>query len=214
MEKLKLLTAVCAMFVAAAATAQTDGAGSTALKGRISVIRTGDKRPLVLIRTADGNGFTAGSLDTIKPERIESLSILKDATADEYDTYGDTSNGVMVVRLKNGATETRADSLVVIAADNRKVIRKSEAQPLVILQRDGVTAVAASLDELKADGIKAMSIIKDSASTAMFSKYGNTSKGVIVVELRDGVKFPAGAHIVIVRPDGDDAGGETDRASE
>lgn len=207
----KLSTALlCAISAATAATAAPAMPGqgrneqdtvvradrSIRIAGRVTSVKTADGRqPLVLVRTDSSDGFRPASLDTIKPQQIESLSILKDSSADGYATYGDTSEGVVLVTLKNaGASspESRAWSLSTA---------EGSPSPLILLERNGAFAVTDSAGSVKPEGIKTMMVIRDSTKSKQFAEYGDTSQGVIVIELKEGVAFPAGARVTEGKPE-------------
>lgn len=75
-------------------------ASTIRLRGVISV--NGSTVPLVLVDGVEGN------LNTVAPETIESIDVLKDASAAAiYGTRG--ANGVVIITTKNGRREERAN---------------------------------------------------------------------------------------------------------
>ena len=57
-------------------------------------------KPLCVIKDAQGN-IAQGSLDSLTPDQIKSISVYKDAASmEQFKQYGDTSNGVIYVELK------------------------------------------------------------------------------------------------------------------
>lgn len=55
--------------------------------------------PLCIIKKPDGE-ISKGSFDSITPEQIKSIHVLKDNSVEQFNKYGDTSNGVILVELK------------------------------------------------------------------------------------------------------------------
>ena len=72
------------------------------LKGDVTSVR-GEKMPaqgpLCIIKKPDGE-ISKGSLDSITPDQIKSIHVLKDNSVEQFKKYGDTSNGVILVELK------------------------------------------------------------------------------------------------------------------
>lgn len=58
-----------------------------------------DGDPLCIIKKPDGE-ISKGSLDSITPDQIKSIHVLKDNSVEQFKKYGDTSNGVILVELK------------------------------------------------------------------------------------------------------------------
>lgn len=67
------------------------------IRARGEKMPTGD--PLVIFKKPDGK-LSKGNLDSVKPDQIKSIHVLKDNSVDAYKQYGDTSNGVILVELK------------------------------------------------------------------------------------------------------------------
>ena len=55
--------------------------------------------PLCVVKTPDGQ-LSKGEMSSISPDTIKSIQVLKEDKAEPYKTYGDTSNGVVLVELK------------------------------------------------------------------------------------------------------------------
>ena len=75
--------------------------------GQASVVTTKSKKtevadPLVLQKKKDGEIMVLSSdaIKTMDPNTIQSVSVLKDDTAEAYAKYGDVTNGVIVIELK------------------------------------------------------------------------------------------------------------------
>lgn len=218
--KKRILAALCALLTAYAATAQNtdnitidfnvattqnptditldlnpDSVKALRLSGSVQSVslRTDDRKPLTLVKSTDGKLLRRVSLDTLDAERIESFSILKSDAARSYDIYGDTSGGVIVIELKKekpATTLAEADFKAITAMTH------DSHSPLIILKRDNLTAVIPSLKQVASDMIKSISVIKNSDAARLYDRFGDTSSGVIVAELKKGVDLPAGARIV------------------
>lgn len=55
--------------------------------------------PLCIIKKPDGE-ISKGSLESVTPDQIKSIHVLKDNSVEQFKKYGDTSNGVILVELK------------------------------------------------------------------------------------------------------------------
>ena len=55
--------------------------------------------PLCIVKTPDGK-LSKGDLPTISPDTIKSIHVFKDNQVDPYKSFGDTSNGVILIELK------------------------------------------------------------------------------------------------------------------
>lgn len=75
--------------------------------GQASVVTTKSKKtevanPLILQKKKDGEikVLSSDAIKTMDPNTIQSVSVLKDDTAEAYAKYGDVTNGVIVIELK------------------------------------------------------------------------------------------------------------------
>ncbi|MBR1538586.1 MAG: hypothetical protein IJ636_03670 [Bacteroidales bacterium] len=69
---------------------------------RIHEIRTNrGVEPLVII---NGNVISFKKMHSIDPASIESIQVLKDKSAQAYEKYGETANGVIVITIKEPGT--------------------------------------------------------------------------------------------------------------
>ena len=55
--------------------------------------------PLCVVKTPDGK-LSKGEMSSISPDTIKSIHVLKDDKTEPYKSYGDTSNGVVLIELK------------------------------------------------------------------------------------------------------------------
>lgn len=62
--------------------------------------------PLKLVEGQDGE-LKAAAVDTVKSSDIESMTIIKNEKARDYDSYGDTSKGVVIIRIKKNAASEK-----------------------------------------------------------------------------------------------------------
>lgn len=62
--------------------------------------------PLKLVEGRDGE-LKAAAIDTVKSSDIESMTIIKNGKARDYDSYGDTSKGVVIIRIKKNAASEK-----------------------------------------------------------------------------------------------------------
>lgn len=102
-------------------------------------------------------------LDTAKVKSVTTVS--KDSDG-EFRSEERKNDGSVVIRLR-GVKKNGGDKDI----------------PLIIVKNaKGEVSVAGSMDEIKPETIKAISVRKDS-KVEEFRKYGNTTYGVIVIEL-------------------------------
>ena len=55
--------------------------------------------PLCVVKTPDGK-LSKGDMPSISPDTIKSIHVFKDDTTEPYKSFGDTSNGVVLIELK------------------------------------------------------------------------------------------------------------------
>lgn len=65
----------------------------------MNVVKVSDAEVLVIFKKPDGE-LSKGKMDSVSPNQIKSIHVLKDNRTDAYKKYGDTSNGVILVELK------------------------------------------------------------------------------------------------------------------
>ena len=55
--------------------------------------------PLCIVKSPDGK-LSKGEMSSISPDTIKSIHVLKDDKTEPYKSFGDTSNGVVLIELK------------------------------------------------------------------------------------------------------------------
>ena len=55
--------------------------------------------PLCVVKSPDGK-LSKGDMPSISPDTIKSIHVLKDDKTEPYKSFGDTSNGVVLIELK------------------------------------------------------------------------------------------------------------------
>lgn len=55
--------------------------------------------PLCIVKTPDGK-LSKSKMSSVSPDTIKSIHVLKDDTTEPYKSFGDTSNGVVLIELK------------------------------------------------------------------------------------------------------------------
>ena len=55
--------------------------------------------PLCIVKSTDGK-LSKGDMPSISPDTIKSIHVFKDDTTEPYKSFGDTSNGVVLIELK------------------------------------------------------------------------------------------------------------------
>lgn len=116
------------------------------------------QKPLVIV---DGKRVSNDVMNTIKPDDIGAIEVLKDISA--VDLYGeDAKSGAIVITMKNKGPSTMSDALYII---------------------DGVKMGADfNINSIKPDEIKSISVLKEDSGTAMYGEEGKN--GVILIELK------------------------------
>lgn len=194
-----LLLAIAAM-IAQVAVAQNAAEGQQPVKEKILYIIDG--------KIVSKETFEKMPSDNIKNinviKGIESALIMNTKSAEVKNTKG-TVTGVYVLPAAAGdkaadtqaaddkATENDTTAAKKIYSTNSLHIRvrdkdgndlKVKSDPLIIVKDNaGNVKVAKTMDDIKVEDIKAISVRKDN-NTQEFKKYGDVSKGVIIVELK------------------------------
>lgn len=190
----RIFLLLAALAVAATAATASARRGSVALAGRISGIRvaavSAASKPLCVIRHK-GRKYVLdiASLKSVDTRDIKSIYVLKDDAGREFDDCGDTSGGVIIVDVRDGATlpaEARsAGGAEAVKRDSRTAgaADKDGAGPLKLVEgRDGELK-AAAIDTVKSSDIESMTIIKNEKARD-YDSYGDTSKGVVIIRIK------------------------------
>ena len=156
-----------------------------------------EKSPMVII---NGSKTDAKALDTLRPERIASVSVLKDSLS--RATYGEEAkNGVIVVTLKKpgeaaAASGNNAYGTQVTTSPNGNTMSISisrspsqaslstsglEGNPVIVV--DG-KRYSGSLNDLDVQQIRSMSIYKGNIPEAYRQYLGPDNEGVILIETK------------------------------
>lgn len=189
-----LLAALAVAATAAVASARRD---PVALAGRISDIRVAAvgaaSKPLCVIRHK-GRKYVLdiASLKSVDSRDIKSIYVLKGDAGREFDDCGDTSGGVIIVDIRDGAplpdgarsadgdaraSAVKRDSRTAGAAD------KDGAGPLKLVEGQDGELKAAAIDTVKSSDIESMTIIKNEKARD-YDSYGDTSKGVVIIRIK------------------------------
>jgi hypothetical protein len=65
-------------------------------------------QPLVVVKDAEGKIYKVNEINSIDVNTIKSMTVFKSSPAkDEFKKYGDTSNGVIYIELKDKIDETK-----------------------------------------------------------------------------------------------------------
>lgn len=186
-----LLAALAVAATAAAASARRD---PVALAGRISGIRvaavSAASKPLCVIRHK-GRKYVLdiASLKSVDTRDIKSIYVLKDDAGHEFDDCGDTSGGVIIVDIRDGAplpAEARsAGEAEAVKRDSRTAgaADKDGAGPLKLVEGQDGELKAAAIDTVKSSDIESMTIIKNEKARD-YDSYGDTSKGVVIIRIK------------------------------
>lgn len=157
----------------------------------------------------DGVVTAKEDVDALKPEQIRNMNVVsgidravvvttvKDSVVATICERGDTvvirgkpKKKTMVVTVdKRGEGSVVIDEKLngtmmrVITIPDSKHNQGYDAL-IVIKRADGTIEVAQDYGQFDPNDIKAISVLKDEESLAQFSTYGDTSKGVILIELK------------------------------
>lgn len=126
----------------------------------------GSASPLVIV---DGVKYM-GDINTIPPNDIESMEVLKDASAKKLYGEGAKNGVILITTKKNKAKKTITTSSVTAAAD-------TTAAPLYII--DGNTATSQTFRSLNPNDIDNISVLKDASANSVYGPAGK--KGVVIV---------------------------------
>ncbi|QXV65214.1 TonB-dependent receptor plug domain-containing protein [Mucilaginibacter sp. 21P] len=155
-------------------TKNSTSADTTTIKLRESASLLND--PLYVV---DGYKVDSRVFKALKPEDIETVSVLKDASATAL--YGDQGkNGVILVATKAGAKGTKA---LIDANDNKLPIANND--PLYII--DGVKVDKVKLQAINPNDIESVNVLKDSAAAVLLHSPASY-RGVIVITTKAAAK--------------------------
>lgn len=138
----------------------------------IKIVGYGVKNePLYII---DGN--TAMSLQELDPKTIESLTILKDASA--IALYGkEAANGVIVITTKK---QTSSAPKLVLRGTNTY-----GKNPLFVV--DGEVVENSNLNDFDPNKIQSITVLKDASAIALYGP--EAAKGVVIIETKATTKI-------------------------
>ena len=119
-----------------------------------------EAQPLVVVKNAEGKTYKVDDMKSIDNNAIESVTVIKnEAARAEFAQYGDTSEGVVYIKLK--------------------------AQPLVVVKNaEGKTYKVDDMKSIDNNAIESVTVMKSEAARAEFAQYGDTSGGVIYIKLK------------------------------
>jgi bla regulator protein blaR1 len=124
--------------------------------------QTGKTEPLILI-----NGkISSVSLNSLRPDQIESISITKSPSANDFRKYGAlSSNGIISVKTNDDFTT--------------QIQKDYSSRALVVVDGKVYTS---SLDSINVRDVESVSVLKGISAT---KKYGNAGEhGVIQITLK------------------------------
>ena len=155
---------------------------------KVRIKQTSGEQPLFIIRPADAEEreVSAEEFEAIDPQTIDSMEILKDASAREK--YGDkAANGVVIVKLREPNAAVQDEKPAEAAPAPSIKIRSANPAPnvLIILReawQEEREISKAEFDKLDPARIKSIDVLKDEVAR---KKYGDkAANGVIIVQLK------------------------------
>lgn len=144
----------------------------------------------IVVSTKEGNHAQKGA----EAVEVKSLKVFdSDGEAMAYwkidDPEADTAKIKSVITVSKNedgkivSEEKKSDGSIVVMVRGEKKNDLTKVTPLIIVKNaKGEISTAKSMEEIKPENIKAISVLKDSKA-GEFSKYGDITYGVVVIEL-------------------------------
>ncbi len=149
----------------------------------------------------DGNPVSKESVDQLPPEAVKNMNVMRGvenvvlittkANKSELEDVVVRSNPMQrqntVIKIDTQTDEVTIDEKLngTIFRFHKNTSSAQEGDPLIIIKKaDGTIDLATSVGDVKPDDIKAISVYKDAKLTKQFEQYGDTSKGVIFIEMK------------------------------
>lgn len=147
----------------------------------------------------DGVPAKKEAVDQLPPEQIKNMNVMRGVeNVVLITTQANKLEDVVVVSYPKQTQSTvvkidkQTDEVTIDEKLNGTTLRfhknTSPAQagdPLIIVKKaDGTIDLAESVGDVKPDDIKAVSVYKDAEHLKQFEKYGDTTKGVIYIEMK------------------------------
>lgn len=161
-----------------------------AISADIAMAQTQEKTVYII----DGQVATKAALDSLPSDIIKNMNVIKKIENVVVVNTKKNENKVIVVKgvRKTDAADSTESAVGIqkILGDKRVKsisIRNAEGspEPLVIVKSpDGKTEVIDDMKKIQPQTIKSVTVIKNEDAKRDFSKWGDTSGGVIVIELK------------------------------
>ena len=161
-----------------------------AISADIAMAQTQEKTVYII----DGQVATKAALDSLPSDIIKNMNVIKKIENVVVVNTKKNENKVVVVKgvRKTDVADSTGSAVGIqkILGDKRVKsisIRKAEGspEPLVIVKSpDGKTEVIDDMKKIQPQTIKSDTVIKNEDAKRDFSKWGDTSGGVIVIELK------------------------------
>ena len=191
-EMKKLLIIAILAISADIAMAQTQEKTVYIIDGQVATKTALDSEKTVYI--IDGQVATKAALDSLPSDIIKNMNVIKKIENVVVVNTKRKKNKVVVVKgVKKTDVANSSNSAIGIQdilGDKRVKsfsIRNAEGspEPLVIVKgTDGKTEVIDDMKKIQPQTIKSVTVIKNEDTKRDFSKWGDTSGGVIVIELK------------------------------
>ncbi len=184
----------------------------------VAASRSGAAQPhcsYTWIENVNINGVKAlqgGNIGRIRKDLIGTVRLVPaDKAAKQFGD--DARDGAIVVTLRkmeqdDPARPRKIDDIFYPRAEGKTLTgvptritdnrASADKKPLIVLRHDGKEYTTASLNDVDHNAIRSVSVLKDATARNLFEKYGDTSDGVIIVELRENAQVPADARTVRV----------------
>lgn len=165
-----------------------------AISADIAMAQTQEKTVYII----DGQVATKAALDSLPSDIIKNMNVIK--KIENVVVVNTKKNENKVVEVKGvvkGIRKTDAADSTESAVGIQKILgdkrvksisilnAEGSPEPLVIVKRpDGKTEVIDNMKKIQPQTIKSVTVIKNEDAKRDFSKWGDTSGGVIVIELK------------------------------
>lgn len=165
-----------------------------AISADIAMAQTQEKTVYII----DGQVATKAALDSLPSDIIKNMNVIK--KVENVVVVNTKKNENKVVEVKGvvkGIRKTDATDSTESAVGIQKILgdkrvksisilnAEGSPEPLVIVKRpDGKTEVIDNMKKIQPQTIKSVTVIKNEDAKRDFSKWGDTSGGVIVIELK------------------------------
>lgn len=147
------------------------------VQGRLIDSLGNEKKPLIVV---DGEPLMIGGLNSINPNDIASMTVLKDETSKVI--YGEKAkHGVILITTKKigGETQSESNKLSEVVVQGY-AINKSANKPLVIVNGE---VKALDLNSINTENIESIKTLTKEEATALYGEKGKNGAVIVVTKV-------------------------------